>query len=85
MLFEHQDSLKPKSLLVYAAELRLDLRKFLADMESNAVQERILSDVEGAVRSGVTGTPTFFINEFRYDGDWSYDSLLAALTKQPVR
>jgi len=78
-LYENQDSLDPQSLLAYAAELGLDLDRFAQDMVSTRVEERIVSDLEGGARSGVNGTPTFFINGFRYDGDWSYDSLLYTL------
>lgn len=78
-LYENQENLDPQSLLAYAAELRLDLDEFAQDMVSTRVEERILSDLEGGARSGVNGTPTFYINGFRFDGDWSYESLLYAL------
>jgi protein-disulfide isomerase len=88
-LYENQDSLDPESLLEYAAELGLDLSKFIADMGSKQVERRIVEDFQGGVRSGVNGTPTFFVNGFRYDGDWRYPSLLntlkAALAQLPMR
>lgn len=77
-LFENQDALDDESLLAYAAALGLDLETFAQDMLSRDVERRILSDLEGGARSGVNGTPTFFINGFRFDGDWSR-SLLPTL------
>lgn len=78
MLYENQDNLEDENLLVYAAELGLDLDQFTRDLLSPPVTQRILADVQGGARSGVNGTPTFFVNGFRFDGDWSR-SLLPTL------
>ena len=78
-LYENQDNLDLESLLEYAAELDLDVSKFITDMGSRQVEQHIANDFQGGVRSGVNGTPTFFVNGFRYDGDWSYPSLLNTL------
>lgn len=80
--YENQDDLDLESLLEYAGELDLDLSKFIADMGGRQVEQRIANDFQRGVRSGVSGTPTFFVNGFRYDGDGSYPSLLNTL--QPV-
>ncbi|HKP95240.1 MAG TPA: DsbA family protein [Fibrobacteria bacterium] len=79
LLFENQEYLDYESLLQYAVELRIDVNRFARDFRSPKVEKKILSDFESGVRSGVNGTPTFFINGFRYDGDWSYYSLMQAL------
>jgi len=88
-LYENQDNLDLESLLEYAAELDLDVSKFITDMGSRQVEQHIANDFQGGVRSGVNGTPTFFVNGFRYDGDWSYPSLLntlqAVLAHLPTR
>jgi protein-disulfide isomerase len=85
LLFENQARLDDQSLLAYAASLDLDVDRFVADAGSDAVAERIAADVEGGARSGVNGTPTFFANGVRVDGDWDYDSLLLALRKPRTR
>jgi protein-disulfide isomerase len=75
LLFENQDNLTMEFLEEYAAALDLDLDRFAADMRSPRSEQKINSDRERGDRSGVDGTPTFYINGIRYDGDWSYDSL----------
>ncbi len=61
MLFEHQATLDDAHLIAFATLLDLDDDQFVADMASNAVQERVREDFMSGVRSGVNGTPTFFI------------------------
>ncbi len=79
MLFENQEYLDYESLLQYAVELRIDSNRFARDFRSQKVETKILEDFESGVRSGVNGTPTFFINGVRYDGDWAYYPLLEVL------
>jgi protein-disulfide isomerase len=43
------------------------------DLEGGAPRARVEADLEGAIRSGANGTPTFFVNGLRYDGSWFYD------------
>ena len=81
LLFENQRALDQGSLLVYAAEIGLDIDRFSRDIESDAVLDRIRRDMEGGIRSGVEGTPSFFINDVKYEGSWDYESLLAAATQ----
>lgn len=75
MLYENQDDLEDQSLLMYAAELGLNLDQFARDMLSAEVEQRIVADFEGGARSGVNGTPAFFVNGYRFDGDWSRELL----------
>jgi protein-disulfide isomerase len=79
LLFENQDNLEDEALLEYAAALGLDTTAMLTEIEAGAHARRIREDFMSGVRSGVNGTPTFFINEMRYDGSFDVDSLLAAL------
>ena len=79
MLFLHQDALTDSDLIGYAADLGLDVARFTRDLEDGAFAERVREDFLSGVRSGVNGTPTFFINSYRYDGSYDYDTLLAAL------
>ena len=63
LLFNNQRALDGGSLLVYAAEIGLDIDRFSRDIESDAVLDRIRRDMESGIRSGVEGTPSFFIND----------------------
>ncbi len=79
-LFQHQDALDDASLVRYAREIGLDEDQFRHDLEGHAYAEAVEQDhLEGA-RKGVNGTPTFFINGTRYEGEVNADSLVAALT-----
>lgn len=67
ILFDRQSAWskaeEPLDLFIsYAKELGLDESKFTADMESSDVEEKITADMAGAIGSGITGTPTFFLN-----------------------
>ena len=68
MLFEHQDALDDAHLLAYAELLRLDVERFAGDLDSDEVAERVRADFLSGARSGVNGTPTFFVNGEGYDG-----------------
>lgn len=82
LLYEHQEALSDTDLFRYARSLKLDIKRFGEDMESPQIQNRIRADFLGGARSGVNGTPTFFINGIRHDGDYDFGSLEAALEEQ---
>jgi Na+/H+ antiporter NhaA len=75
LLLEHQDALRPPDLVRYAEELGLDVERFKKDLESHAGGARIADDVDTADLSGVSGTPTFFINDRRLYGAYDIDTL----------
>src|SRR4051812_17880689 len=77
-LFENQDALEDEDLIEYARDLNLDTATVLAEIEAETYLERVREDYQGGVRSGVNGTPTFFINDVRYDGETDLESMLAA-------
>ena len=79
LLFEHQDALRPADLVGYADQLGLDVERFKDHLREHTGAHRVAEDVEGADLSGVSGTPTFFINGRRHYG--AYD--LAALGRRP--
>jgi protein-disulfide isomerase len=79
LLFEHQDALTPRDLRSYAEELGLDVGRFTEDLRRRRHAERVRDDVMSADASGVTGTPTFFINGRRHYGAYDIDSLTAAV------
>lgn len=80
ILFEHQDALEADDLLGYARDLGLDVERFATELESGTYARKVRDDFRGGVRSGVNGTPTFFINGMRFDGDWTDpDTFVSAL------
>jgi protein-disulfide isomerase len=79
MLFEHQDALDDEDLLLYAAALGLDLDRFAHELELGLHAARVREDFLSGVRSGVNGTPTFFINGRRHEGASDVQTLLAAI------
>lgn len=78
-LYEHQKALDDRRLTQYAQSLGLDAQKFEQELAAGAQTERVREDFLSGVRSGVNGTPTFFINGLRYEGDFDADSLLTTL------
>lgn len=81
LIFEHQDNLSNGQLLDFANYLKLDVMRFGSDWQSEAVLSKVEADFESGVRSGVNGTPTFFVNGNRLNTyDETYDSLLEAIT-----
>jgi protein-disulfide isomerase len=79
LIYENQDDLSPQALVLWARQLGLDEKKWADALESPEIAKRIKEDRSSGIRSGVNGTPTFFINGIRHDGGPDYDSLLAAL------
>ncbi|NUO39909.1 MAG: DsbA family protein [Gemmatimonadaceae bacterium] len=75
MIYEHQQdsptALSDHHLADYAAAVGADTTRVTRDLEDDAFVDRIQADFSGGVRSGVNGTPTFYINGTRYDGDWT--------------
>ena len=79
MLFENQQSLGYRNLLTYAALLDLDVDRFAHELAGHVHAGRVREDFLSGVRSGVNGTPTFFINGRRHDGGYDAASLLRAM------
>ncbi len=80
-LFEHQDALDKQSLIQHAAELGLDVERFDQELTEHLYADRVREDFMSGVRSGVNGTPTFYVNGVRYDGAWDLESLAAEIEK----
>jgi protein-disulfide isomerase len=79
LLFENQEALEDEDLLEYAAELGIDPEWAASALEGERYTEKVQGDFMSGVRSGVNGTPTFFVNGVRHDGPWDEASLLDAL------
>jgi protein-disulfide isomerase len=80
VLFENQDALEDEQLVGYAEALGVN-------PEWGAAEPRVREDFASGVRSGVNGTPTFFINGFRYDGGANtlLDALMEATIDAPLK
>ncbi len=83
-LFTHQNALDAAHLLKYATEIGLDTAHFSHALASRTFQKRVHDDFMSGVRSGVNGTPTFFINGVRYDGSFELPAMLEALEAASV-
>jgi Na+/H+ antiporter NhaA len=78
-LLSHQDELTVRDLIGHATQLGLDVEKFRAFLRKRKGVERIAEDVESADLSGVSGTPTFFVNGRRHYGAYDVATLSAAV------
>jgi Na+/H+ antiporter NhaA len=85
LLLDHQGELRPRDLHAYAQQLELDPERFRDDLQRHAQAPRIEEDVDSADISGVTGTPTFFVNERRHDGAYDIETLSAAVRAAGAR
>ncbi len=70
IIYEHQRHLNDKNLVDYAKQIGLNPEQFAQDFEAPASQEKVDTDFESGVRSGVNGTPSFFINGKKFEGSW---------------
>jgi protein-disulfide isomerase len=78
-LFEHPGRIGPRDLLEYAEVLRLDIKPFALALEEHVFAPRVREDFRSGIRSGVNGTPTFFVNGVRHNGGYDLQTLLGAL------
>jgi Na+/H+ antiporter NhaA len=85
LLLDHQDALQPRDLISYAERLGLDAGRFVAGLRSHAGAPRVAEDVDSADLSGVSGTPTFFVNGRRHYGAYDIDALSAAVRAAGAR
>ena len=82
LLFERQAALKPDIIPTWCEKLGLDLEKLGQEIAQGAVEGRIQQDRQSGIRSGVNGTPTFFVNGARYDGAPDFGSLTSLLESE---
>jgi protein-disulfide isomerase len=78
-IYENQDLLSPAMLVKLAERLGLDTQRFTDDLQTHRFRDKVKQDLMGALRSGAAGTPTFFINGERYEGNYDDESLIEAL------
>jgi len=85
LLFEHQDALSADDLMSYADQLGLDVDRFSEQLREHTGAPEIAEDVDSADLSGVSGTPTFFINGQRHYGAYDIQSLTKAVRTAGAR
>ena len=85
LLFKHQDALEPDHLIGYAEQLGLDVERFTNALRDHAGAARVAEDVDSADLSGVSGTPTFFVNGRRHYGAYDIAALSAAVRAAGAR
>ncbi|MEV5014454.1 Na+/H+ antiporter NhaA [Streptomyces sp. NPDC053780] len=78
-LMVRQDELGERDLLRHARELGLDMEVFREDLARRRGARRVAEDVDSADLSGVSGTPTFFVNGRRHRGAFDIDALKRAV------
>src|SRR6478752_8623241 len=78
-LFEHQRALSDRHISEHAAAIGLDVARFEKDLADHTYAARVREDFLSGLRSGVNGTPTFFINGLRHDSPWDFEVLLNAI------
>jgi protein-disulfide isomerase len=79
LLFENQQHLKLPQLRGYAQRLELDMTRYDADMEQQLYLQRIREHIDGGMRSGVRGTPAFFVNGRIRDVSFGLQALTEAV------
>lgn len=80
-LFGHQATLDDDSLLRGAGKLGLDVERVRRELVEGFHRARVREDFSSGVRSGVNGTPTFYINGVRHDGDYEVKTLVGAIAE----
>jgi len=79
LLYENQRHLETDDLIAYASRLGLDVPRFQRELADHVHAARVREDFMSGVRSGVNGTPTFYIDGERYEGSYDAEPLLDAL------
>ena len=78
-MYESRGRLGADDLVRQAADLGLDQERFSAELEESVHAARVQRDVDSGEDSGITGTPTFFVNGRLHTGSFDASSLIAAL------
>ena len=78
-IFENQALLNDHAFIEFAQAIGLNISKFKMDVLDETLAEKVESHFESGVRSGVNGTPSFFINGHKYNGSYDFASMVTAL------
>jgi protein-disulfide isomerase len=79
ILYENQTELAGADLNEYALKIGLEIYRFEADLSGERFARKVREDFRGGLKSGVNGTPTFFINEMRFVGEKTVQGLVEAI------
>jgi protein-disulfide isomerase len=82
MLYKNQANLDEQSLVTYAETLGLDGARFASDLSTHAHADRVQICFRSGLKAGVSGTPAFFINGVKKEGDWSFEALASAIRRE---
>jgi len=85
LLFANASALEPQNLVEYATLLELDIARFESELAAETYTGRVQEDVASGVRSGVNGTPTFFVNGKRHNGGYTIESLQEGIAMAGTR
>ncbi len=78
-LFDNQPELADPNLVQIAAQLDIDPEEFAVKLTNDTQAERVKEDLMSGVNSGVNGTPSFYINGYKYEGSWDYETLKSVI------
>ena len=81
LLYENQTQLRDQDLHRYAEQLGIDVERFDKDLAEHVHAPRVREDFMSGVRSGVNGTPSFYVNGARHDDSYDFETLLDALER----
>jgi protein-disulfide isomerase len=81
LLYENQRRLEDDDLRAYAEQLGLDVERFGSELAEHVHAARVREDFMSGVRSGVNGTPTFYVNGARHDDSYELEILLDAVER----
>jgi protein-disulfide isomerase len=81
LLYENQRHLTDPDLHTYAERLELDVQRFDQELSDHVYEARVHEDFMSGVRSGVNGTPTFYVNRARHDAPYDAETLISALER----
>lgn len=70
LIFKNQEALEDDDLISYAEKIGIDASRVATALAEGTHEDKVRKDFRSGVRSGVNGTPTFFINGARFDGSW---------------
>lgn len=75
VLFANRTQLSRQNILAWAGKLGLDMKRFTADLDSDAIKKAVIRDTQDGDKAGVEGTPTVFIDGQRYNGELALDAI----------
>ncbi len=75
VLFANRTQLSRQNIMAWAGKLGLDMKRFTADLDSDAIKKAVIRDTQDGDKAGVEGTPTVFIDGQRYNGELALDAI----------